>query len=477
MNYTYDALNRLTLAETAGSGGWGQGFGYDGFGNLTAKTATKGSVPVLSVSFDGTTNRLVGGGYDANGNGLGYGVVFDVENRMVGQTLNGLGTRWVYDPSGKRVFQDRTWYAAMEYCVLRGRRAEADDDAVRATHVPSRGAGRVHGDGVHERVQRVFRGEAGEVPGSGGGDGPAGERAGEREWGEFCVLSVWGGAGDECGWAGEVRDILRDAVGQDYADQRYYGVGTGRFGTPDPVGVSAALAGNPGTWNRYGYVQGDPVNFNDASGKNAFAVGSDIGGALSAYCRMLPWGYCMGQEDATNGGGGGGCGGISVMGFMPMPDPTCYADPGPLPDEGLKRRDPPEKILPIYCEPDVIASMKMAWTQSQNGQSASGLEASFRVDGSPRPGNYEIVPTPFTNQPMKQTMEIIRGATFAIFHVHPNKGDPHPSNGKGEDIDIANTNHLDIYTITSRGWFMYDYADKAVMKLRDGLDWMKPCDQ
>src|SRR5262249_8140323 len=32
VNYTYDSLNRLTLAETVGSGGWGQGFTYDGFG-------------------------------------------------------------------------------------------------------------------------------------------------------------------------------------------------------------------------------------------------------------------------------------------------------------------------------------------------------------------------------------------------------------------------------------------------------------
>jgi hypothetical protein len=74
---------------------------------------------------------------------------------------------------------------------------------------------------------------------------------------------------------------------------------------------------------------------------------------------------------------------------------------------------------------------------------------------------------------MAQTMQITSD-TFAIFHVHPDIGDPKPSQN---DINIANKYHLDIYTLTSQGLFMYDYADKAVMKLRSGLDWMKPCDQ
>jgi len=81
VNYAYDALNRLANA-TAGT--WGQGFGYDGFGNLTAKTALLGSVPVLSVSFDAATNHQTGVSYDANGNVMGYLTAYDVENRMIG---------------------------------------------------------------------------------------------------------------------------------------------------------------------------------------------------------------------------------------------------------------------------------------------------------------------------------------------------------------------------------------------------------
>jgi len=54
-------------------------------------------------------------------------------------------------------------------------------------------------------------------------------------------------------------------TGLDYADQRYYTPGSGRFMTADPYQASAG-AGDPGSWNRYSYVQGDPVNNVDPSG-------------------------------------------------------------------------------------------------------------------------------------------------------------------------------------------------------------------
>ena len=97
VNYTYDSLNRLTAAGV--SGGWSQTYGYDGFGNM-------GQV-------DPATNRLNGQGlnisYDDNRNLLsGPGMVSgvsDVENRLVQQTLNGVSTRWAYDPHGKRIMK------------------------------------------------------------------------------------------------------------------------------------------------------------------------------------------------------------------------------------------------------------------------------------------------------------------------------------------------------------------------------------
>ena len=64
---------------------------------------------------------------------------------------------------------------------------------------------------------------------------------------------------------------FRDSeTGLDYADQRYHNPGTGRFLTPDPY-MAATNGGNdpsnPGSWNRYAYVAGDPINYYDPAGE------------------------------------------------------------------------------------------------------------------------------------------------------------------------------------------------------------------
>jgi len=57
----------------------------------------------------------------------------------------------------------------------------------------------------------------------------------------------------------------REDSGVDYADQRYYSSTYGRFLTSDPYRASGGPS-DPGSWNRYAYVQGDPVNLNDPEG-------------------------------------------------------------------------------------------------------------------------------------------------------------------------------------------------------------------
>ena len=58
VKYTYDSLHHLSGA--AATSGWSQSFAYDGFGNLTSKSAV-GPYPLYSASFDPATNRQVGG--------------------------------------------------------------------------------------------------------------------------------------------------------------------------------------------------------------------------------------------------------------------------------------------------------------------------------------------------------------------------------------------------------------------------------
>jgi hypothetical protein len=58
VTYAYDSLSRLISAQAGSS--WGQGFGYDPFGNLTDKTVLAGSVPTLHVVPDPWTNHMGG---------------------------------------------------------------------------------------------------------------------------------------------------------------------------------------------------------------------------------------------------------------------------------------------------------------------------------------------------------------------------------------------------------------------------------
>jgi RHS repeat-associated protein len=67
------------------------------------------------------------------------------------------------------------------------------------------------------------------------------------------------GGGVTADGATKFATYFRDGGGLDYADQRYYQSGWGRFLTPDPYQASGGV-GDPGSWNRYAYTRGDPVN-------------------------------------------------------------------------------------------------------------------------------------------------------------------------------------------------------------------------
>ena len=55
---------------------------------------------------------------------------------------------------------------------------------------------------------------------------------------------------------------------------RYEQPGVGRFMSPDPYKASAGPS-DPGSWNRYAYVGGDPVTYSDLTGLQRDAGGDD----------------------------------------------------------------------------------------------------------------------------------------------------------------------------------------------------------
>jgi RHS repeat-associated protein len=244
VNYTYDALNRLATAG-ATNGTWGQRFTYDGFGNLTGKAVTAGSAPTLGVSVDPATNRVVGQSYDANGNvGGGY----DVENRMIAGP--DYGTTHVYDHAGKRVKKASGTSWELYFYGIGGQKLVTQ--ACTSSGCTAAPQYNVYFGGklVKSKGVLVVTDRLGSVRASGY------ERMSYYPYGEEKTSTADGRE--------KFGTYTRDNPATDYADQRYYGVGSGRFNSPDPS--SGVDPSEPGTWNKYAYVVGDPVNFVDRNG-------------------------------------------------------------------------------------------------------------------------------------------------------------------------------------------------------------------
>jgi RHS repeat-associated protein len=103
---------------------------------------------------------------------------------------------------------------------------------------------------------------------------------------------------------------FRDGNGIDYADQRYYQSQYGRFMTADPYKASAGVE-SPGSWNRYAYVEGDPVNRYDPTGRDWEDVVNFMNCVNTGFCPGVTWGDmgigtdggCHPADTRCNGGG------------------------------------------------------------------------------------------------------------------------------------------------------------------------------
>jgi RHS repeat-associated protein len=289
----YDQLNRLSHAETLDNS-WGYTYTYDGFGNLTGKIVTKGTAITgmtgFTVGYDPATNH--GSGYDANGNAPVNGECpstgcYDVENRLRTPIVapswgfyipgsnnpNNFGN-YVYDPWGKRV----AWRDEAVSETGLETKCELYIYGISGQRVASYGCGYQAQDGGGSVFQWTLKGYnvyfAGQMIQSNGVTVTTDRLGSVRKNGNsetFKYLPY----GEELTSTPDGREKFatyqRDSgwgtdYGLDYADQRYYDRGSGRFLTPDPGGMSAGDPMNPGSWNRYAYALGDPANLEDPEG-------------------------------------------------------------------------------------------------------------------------------------------------------------------------------------------------------------------
>ena len=115
-------------------------------------------------------------------------------------------------------------------------------------------------------------------------------------------------------FTGEVRDA---ESGLDYLGARYLSGTQGRFTSPD-VPLVDQVAGDPLSWNLYGYVRNNPVSFTDPSG-NACIVGpkgdyDDGGPGQSCAEARKPQEFTF--DGSTNSMSGATAGGLSMFGQL-----------------------------------------------------------------------------------------------------------------------------------------------------------------
>jgi hypothetical protein len=113
----------------------------------------------------------------------------------------------------------------------------------------------------------------------------------------------------------------------------------------------------------------------------------------------------------------------------------------------------------------MVEAFSLAWRAAANGTSyKEGVILVLRMaDGSYKPrfmGN--------TNQFRSFTFPWHPGA-IAIIHTHPNTSDAKPQD---DDIKAADKLGVPVFTITSRGMYVYDPTTRKTSKVRDGLDWL-----
>jgi RHS repeat-associated protein len=270
VTYQYDSLNRLTSAAGTGaaSGNWSDTYGFDSFGNLLSKTPTVGTLPSMSQGVNPATNQTTTYGYDANGNQTGApgsinALTYDAENRL----LTSAGVQYNYDSQNKRVWTGTVDGAnnltgqAVSLFGVDGQKLGTYSFTLQTS---SHGLPQYFADPpLNTRV--YFAGKHIADIGSSGTVTFRQDRLGSNA---ADSLYPWSedrgtpGPNDQVKFATYTRD---SATLLDYADQRYYVNNQGRFLTPDPYQASIGPS-DPGSWNRYAYTRGDPVNRVDLNG-------------------------------------------------------------------------------------------------------------------------------------------------------------------------------------------------------------------
>jgi RHS repeat-associated protein len=229
---------------------------------------TAGSAPAFSASF-GSNNRMVGYSYDNNGNQLttpdGATLEYDPDNRLTKWTKQGQVEQYQYHPSGWRLSKGSEKYLyGPGGQLLESYRAWND-----MTDYVYFGGRLLYTLSAGQAVTRIYSDRLGSTRATDTIE-PFGGGWTTRNYYPFGEEVTAPQGGDQYKFASTYRD---SATGLDYAVNRYYASGMGRFLTVDPKG--SARGRSPGTWNRYTYGGNDPISRADPLGLDSYLIGDD----------------------------------------------------------------------------------------------------------------------------------------------------------------------------------------------------------
>ena len=321
--FIYDGFGRLT-SGTAGAGKQ-QAYTYDAFGNILTITTDRDSSSQIKLGVDPSTNRIsrpssdpttgehynAYGTYDANGkrtaNVRGDSFVYDDLGMLKEATVGGARKVYLYTPDDERIAavaivnntrQDATW-------TLR----HPDGSVLRRYHEAASGSWTWNEDYVYaggrllaanvnapEKTLHFFTDHLGSprlITGSGGAEYvrrtyyPFG-----REAPAYHDYEAIGFTGHE-----------RDAATLTYMHARSHLPAWGRFLAPDPIWPDV---GSAQAWNRYAYVENNPLNLIDPDGLLSMTITVVAEDPIHQWLREFDW-WVMGRlEELSNASAGFG---------------------------------------------------------------------------------------------------------------------------------------------------------------------------
>jgi RHS repeat-associated protein len=381
------SLGRLERAETVGPE-WGLAWSFDGFGNRTQQSVVKGSGPVMSVAVNGLTNRVIGDSYDLNGNltatAGGATYTWDAANRLTQFQSAQVTESYAYDPQNRRVW--RRDGAGNEFVALYGIDGQLANEYGLGNHPsggvcywgPGLGNVRLGTQLLWKSTGVEVSDRLGSTAGAGSGFYPYGEaKAGTPASARYATYG-------------------RDTTGLHYALNRHYDPRQGRFLNPDPYEASAG-ASDPQSWNRYAYVQNDPVNRADPTGLLLCS-------AEFSHCQGFGPSLLMSTGGGLGGGWYGGpiIGGIFSISIWAFPWPTPAPAPAPEPEDSVD----PECSLNVQYRP-----------VSGTGQNHAYI--SYRVESGP-------VPAGFLERGVLEGQPQINPPVLVTVPMQPGGSIPHP---------------------------------------------------